>query len=127
VTPLSAMVIGAVAAPISFYAIRLRQSLKLDESLDVWACHGMGGTWGALATGIFATTTVNSAGFDGLLYGNPGQLVTQAVTVVITIVFSFGVTFVLAKGLDKVFGLRVSENEEEVGLDISEHGERAYA
>jgi ammonium transporter, Amt family len=127
VTPLAALFIGAVAAPISYYAIRLRQRMKLDESLDVWACHGMGGTWGALATGIFATTTVNSAGFDGLLYGNPGQLVIQAVTVAITIVFSFAVTFVLAKGLDKLVGLRVSENEEEVGLDISEHGERAYS
>jgi Amt family ammonium transporter len=126
VTPLSALIIGAVAAVISYYAIRLRQRLKLDESLDVWACHGMGGTWGALATGIFATTTINSAGFNGLLYGNPGQLMIQAVTVVLTIVFSFGVTFVLAKVLDKVIGLRVSENEEEVGLDISEHGERAY-
>jgi Amt family ammonium transporter len=127
VTPLAALVIGAVAAPISYYAIRFRQRMKLDESLDVWACHGMGGTWGALATGLFATTAVNPAGFDGLFYGNPGQLVIQAVTVAITILFSFGVTFVLAKVLDRVIGLRVTENEEEVGLDISEHGERAYA
>jgi Amt family ammonium transporter len=127
VTPLAALVIGGLAAPISFYAIRLRQRMKLDESLDVWACHGMGGTWGALATGLFATTSVNSAGFNGLFYGNPNQLVIQAVTVVITIIFAYGVTFVLAKVLDKVIGLRVSENEEEVGLDISEHGERAYA
>ena len=103
---------GGLAAPISYYAIRLRQRMKLDESLDVWACHGMGGTWGALATGLFATTTVNSAGFDGLFYGNPGQLVTQAVTVVVTIVFSFGVTFVLATVLDKLVGLRVTDNEE---------------
>src|SRR5689334_5402811 len=64
VTPLAAIVIGGVAAPISYYAIKLRQSRNLDESLDVWACHGMGGTWGALATGLFATTTVNAAGFD---------------------------------------------------------------
>jgi ammonium transporter, Amt family len=127
VTPLAALVIGGVAAPVSYYAIRLRQSYKLDESLDVWACHGMGGTWGALATGIFATTTVNPAGFNGLLYGNPNQLVIQAVTVVLTIVFSVTVTYGLAKAIDKVIGLRVSENEEEVGLDISEHGERAYA
>ncbi len=127
VTPLAALAIGGIAAPISYYAIRLRQRFKLDESLDVWACHGVGGTWGALATGIFATTTVNAGGFDGLLYGNPGQLAIQAVTVVITIVFAFTVTFVLAKALDKLVGLRVTENEEEVGLDISEHGERAYA
>ncbi len=127
VTPLSALIIGAVAAPISYYAIRLRQKSKLDESLDVWACHGMGGLWGALATGLFATTTVNSAGFDGLFYGNPGQLAIQAVAAVIVIVFAFVVTFVIAKVIQRTIGLRVDENEEEVGLDISEHGERAYA
>lgn len=127
VTPLAAIIIGAVAAPISYYAIRLRQRMKLDESLDVWACHGMGGTWGALATGLFATTSVNSAGANGLFYGNPNQFIIQAVAAAIAIVFAFGVTYVLAKVLDNVIGLRVTENEEEVGLDISEHGERAYA
>lgn len=127
VTPLAAIVIGGVAAPISYYAIKLRQNLKLDESLDVWACHGMGGTWGALATGLFATTTVNAAGANGLFYGNPGQLLTQAVAAAVTIVFAFGVTYIIATALDKVMGLRVTESEEDVGLDISEHGERAYA
>jgi Amt family ammonium transporter len=127
VTPLSAIAIGAIASPISFFAMRLRQNRGVDDSLDVWACHGMGGAWGALATGIFATTAVNSAGFDGLLYGNPGQLGIQATALVTAIIFSFGVTFVLAKVLDAIFGLRVSENEERVGLDISEHGEQAYA
>jgi Amt family ammonium transporter len=127
VTPLAAIAIGAIAAPISFYAIRLRQKWGLDESLDVWACHGMGGTWGALATGLFATTTVNSAGFDGLFYGNPNQLLIQAGAVVISILFSFGMTFVLTKVVSFFTPLRVSENEEEVGLDISEHGERAFA
>jgi Amt family ammonium transporter len=127
VTPLAAIAIGAIAAPISFYAIRLRQKWGLDESLDVWACHGMGGTWGALATGLFATTTVNSAGFDGLFYGNPNQLFIQAGAVVISILFSFGMTFVLTKVVSFFTPLRVSENEEEVGLDISEHGERAFA
>jgi Amt family ammonium transporter len=127
VTPLSAIVIGAVAAPISYYAIQLRQKWGLDESLDVWACHGMGGTWGALATGLFATKMVNSAGADGLFYGNPGQFAIQALTVVVAIAFSFGVTYVLTKLINRWMGLRVTENEEEVGLDISEHGERAYA
>lgn len=126
VTPLAAVAIGAIAAPISYYAIRLRQKRNLDESLDVWACHGMGGLWGALATGLFATTAVNSAGFDGLFYGNPQQLVTQAVAAGITVVFAFVVTFVLAKVLDATLRLRVSQNAEEVGLDLSEHGERAY-
>ena len=127
VTPLSAMVIGAIAAPISYYAIRFRQRRNLDESLDVWACHGMGGTWGALATGLFASKAVNALGADGLFYGNPSQFVVQLLTVVITIVVAFGVTFVVAKVLAKTIGLRVSEKEEEVGLDISEHGEQAYA
>lgn len=126
VTPLAAVAIGAIAAPISYYAIRLRQKRNLDESLDVWACHGMGGLWGALATGLFATTTVNSAGFDGLFYGNPQQLVTQALAAGITIVFAFALTFAIAKVLDVTLRLRVSQNAEEVGLDLSEHGERAY-
>jgi Amt family ammonium transporter len=127
VTPLAALVIGATAAPISYYAIRFRQRHNLDESLDVWACHGMGGTWGALATGLFATTAVNPGGANGLFYGNPMQFAIQAVAVVASIAMAFGVTYGLAKLLGAVMGLRVSDNEEEVGLDISAHGERAYA
>jgi ammonium transporter, Amt family len=127
VTPMGALLIGAVAAPISYFSIGFRQKRGLDESLDVWACHGMAGTWGALATGVFATTAANPGGADGLLYGNPELLVVQAITVVVTIVFAFGVTFVLTKLLNNSWGLAVSEQEEEVGLDISEHGERAYA
>ena len=127
VTPLSAIAIGAIAAPISYYAIKFRQSRNLDESLDVWACHGIGGTWGALATGLFASKAVNSAGANGLFYGNPGQFFVQLIAVVAAIGFAFGMTFIVSKLLSKVMGLRVSENEEEVGLDISEHGEQAYA
>lgn len=127
VTPLAAIAIGGLAAPISFYAIKLRQRWGLDESLDVWACHGIGGTWGALATGLFATTQVNAAGANGLFYGNPAQLGVQALAVLVSIAFAFGVTFVLARLLSRFMGLRVTETEEEVGLDISEHGERAYA
>ncbi len=126
VTPLAAIAIGAVAAPISYYAIQLREKIGLDESLDVWACHGMAGTWGALATGLFATVAVNSSGANGLFYGNPGQFGIQIISVVATITFAFGVTFVLAKVLNAIMGLRVSEKEEAVGLDISMHGERAY-
>lgn len=127
VTPLGAMAIGALAAPISFYAIKLRQSRRLDESLDVWACHGMGGVWGALATGLFATKAVNPAGADGLFYGNPGQLAVQALAVAVTIVFAFGVTWLLGNVLKRTIGLSVSDTEEQIGLDIAEHGERAYA
>ncbi len=127
ITPLSAIAIGAIAAPLSYYAIKFRQHRNLDESLDVWACHGIGGTWGALATGIFASKVANPAGANGLLYGNPAQFLTQLLTVVVTIVFAFGVTFIITKLLRRFMGLRVSANEEEVGLDISEHGEQAYA
>ncbi|HET9912324.1 MAG TPA: ammonium transporter [Anaerolineales bacterium] len=126
VTPLSAIAIGGLAAPISYYAIKVRQKWGLDESLDVWACHGMGGTWGALATGLFATKLVNPLGNDGLFYGNPAQFLIQAVAAIVVIAFAFGMTFVLAKLIHRWVGLRVTENEEEVGLDISEHGERAY-
>jgi ammonium transporter, Amt family len=127
VTPGAAIVIGAVAAPISYYAIRLRQRSGLDESLDVWACHGMGGVWGALATGLFATKAINVAGANGLFYGNPMQLLIQAIAVVGVAAFSFAATYALAQLLQAWLGLRVSEREEEVGLDISEHAERAYA
>jgi Amt family ammonium transporter len=127
VTPMAALVIGAVAAPISYYTVRFRQQRNLDESLDVWACHGMGGTWGALATGLFATKAINEAGANGLLYGNPTQFLIQLGAVVVTVAFAFSATYAIARLLRAVIGLRVSENEEEVGLDISEHGERAYA
>ena len=126
VTPLSAIIIGAVAAPISYYAIHFRQSRNLDESLDVWACHGMGGTWGALATGLFASKAVNDAGANGLFYGNPAQFLIQLVTIGLVILFAFGMTFLISKVIARFTPLRVSDNEEEVGLDISEHGERAY-
>jgi len=128
VTPLAALVIGAVAAPISYYAIKFIKGRNLiDESLDVFACHGLGGLWGALATGLFATTSVNPNGANGLFYGNLKQFLVQLGAAAMAIVFSMAVTFVLAKVLDKTVGLRVSSAEEEVGLDISEHGERAYA
>ncbi len=123
VTPLASIVIGGLAAPISYYAIKFRQKRHLDESLDVWACHGMGGAWGAIATGIFATKTINSAGADGLLYGNPGQLAVQLLTVVAVAAFAFALTTVITRLLNRTVGLSVTPTEEQVGLDISEHGE----
>jgi Amt family ammonium transporter len=127
VTPLSAIVIGAMAAILSYYAMLFRMKRSVDESLDVWACHGIGGTWGAIATGIFATTLVNPAGANGLLYGNPGQLLTQIAAVGVTWIYAFVVTFILAKAIDATIGLRVRDEEEDVGLDISQHAEKAYA
>ena len=127
VTPLAAICIGAASAPVSYYSIKMRQKWNLDESLDVWACHGMGGVCGALLTGVFASKAVNSAGADGLLYGNPGQLGVQCVAVAASAIFACAMTYAIAKLLDGCMGLSVSENEEIVGLDISEHGERAYS
>jgi Amt family ammonium transporter len=126
VTPLVGILIGAVAAVIAYFAMRLRSRTRVDESLDVWACHGMGGTWGVLATGLFATLAVNPHGADGLFYGNGKQFLIQLAGVAAVWVFSFGMTWLIGKGLDTTIGLRVSETEESVGLDISQHGERAY-
>lgn len=127
VHPLAGIPIGAIASILSYYIMIWRSKAnKVDESLDVWACHGIGGTWGAIATGIFATVAVNSAGADGLLFGNGIQLLKQLAGVAATWVYAFAVTWVLAKILKSTIGLRVKEEEEVVGLDISQHGERAY-
>ncbi len=127
ITPMAAMLLGAVAAPLSYYAIRFRQNRNLDESMDVWACHGVASTWGMVATGLFATLEVNPGGANGLFSGNPSQLAIQLLAIGVSIAFTFGVTFVVAKLLDASIGLRVTGMEEEVGLDISGHGERAYS
>jgi Amt family ammonium transporter len=126
VSPLAGIPIGAVAAVISYYVMILRSKQNVDESLDVWACHGMGGTWGALATGIFAATAVNSAAVDGLIYGSGLLLGKQVVAVAAVWAFAFAGTWVVARIIKAAMGLRVREEEEVVGLDISQHGERAY-
>ncbi len=121
VDPMSAIAIGAVAGIICYAALLFRVGRGLDESLDAWAVHGVGGVWGALATGIFAIAAVG--GVDGLLYGNVNQFVIQMIDVAVVVVYAFVVTFALAKIVDMTLGLRVSEEEEYVGLDISQHGE----
>ena len=126
VNPIMGIPIGMVASAISFYVMRLRTRTKTDDSLDVFACHGMGGTWGALATGIFATAAVNSLGTDGLIAGNWLPVGKQVLAIAAVWVFSFCVTWIIGKIIDKTIGLRVSETEESVGLDISQHGESAY-
>lgn len=128
VTPLAAIFIGALAAVIGYYGIRfVKERIGLDESLDVFACHGLGGLWGALATGLLATTTVNPNGADGLFYGNPDQFFVQLIAALAAIALAMIGTLVLSGILRATVGLRVTSNEEEVGLDVSEHGERAYA
>ena len=98
----------------------------MDESLDVWACHGMGGTWGALATGIFASVAANAAGANGAIFGNGMQVLKQLAGIGAVWGWAFVVTYGIGKLVDKTIGLRVSREEETVGLDISQHGERAY-
>jgi Amt family ammonium transporter len=126
VQPWAGIPIGAIAAVLSYYVMLFRnRSNRIDESLDVFACHGVGGAWGALATGIFASAAVNPAG-SGLINGNGKQVLIQLTAIVTVMVYAFGVSWLLAKLLDVTMGLRVKEEEERVGLDISQHGERAY-
>ena len=126
VTPLAAIIIGAGAGVFCFLAVRLRSRMNLDDSLDVWACHGVGGTWGALATGLFATVAVNSAGANGLFYGNPQQFFKQLFAVAVVWAYAFVATWVILKVLSAVMGLRLKAGEEVAGLDLSQHGEEAY-
>jgi Amt family ammonium transporter len=127
VTPVAGIAIGAIAAIISYYGMILFKIKRgVDDSLDVFACHGLGGMWGCLATGIFASVAVNSAGFDGLIYGNGIQVLKQLVSILVVGAWAFGLTYGIGKLIDVTIGLRVNQQEETVGLDLSQHGERAY-
>ena len=127
VAPIMGLPIGAIAAVACYYAlIFFKNRLNVDDSLDVFAVHGIGGIWGALATGIFSSAAVNSAGTDGLIYGNAGPLLWQLVSVAAVTAYAFAMSWGIGKLLDLTLGLRVKETEETVGLDISQHGERAY-
>ncbi len=127
VPPLAGIAIGGIAAVISYYGMLLLKIKRgVDDSLDVFACHGLGGMWGALATGIFASAAVNSAGADGLLLGNGVQFLKQLAGVLAVGIFAFTATWLLGKLVDVTVGLRVGQSEETVGLDLSQHGERAY-
>jgi len=127
VSPLSALIIGGLAGVICYMGVLAKSKLGYDDSLDVVGIHGLGGTWGALATGLFASTAVNPDGANGLFYGNPGQLWIQFLSIVATIVFAFVMTFVILKLLDAIMGLKVSDEEEVRGLDITQHREAGYS
>ncbi|MDH5511288.1 MAG: ammonium transporter [Nitrospinota bacterium] len=126
VTPLPAMVIGGVAGVLCYAAVMAKGKLGYDDTLDAFGIHGMGGAWGAVATGLFATVAVNSGGADGLLYGNPGLLLKQLISVVVTVSYTLVVTYALLKVIDAVMGLRVEREDEIMGLDLSQHGESGY-
>jgi Amt family ammonium transporter len=124
VTAGGAVVIGLVAGGLCYSATLLRERIKVDDALDVFAVHGVGGTFGAIATGIFATTAINFG--SGLIDGNPSQVVTQMVAVGASIAYAVVATFVIVKVTDLVLGIRVKRDVEEVGLDLAVHGEVAY-
>jgi len=120
------IVIGLGAGIFCNFGVSLKSRFGYDDSLDVVGIHGVGGIWGALATGLFANQGINPAGFNGLFYGNPGQLWIQFVSVVATCAFSFIVSYVLLKVISVIVPLRVSDEEEEAGLDVAMHSESAY-
>ncbi|MBW1781762.1 MAG: ammonium transporter [Deltaproteobacteria bacterium] len=127
VGPMSAIVIGGLAGVICYGGILLKTRLGYDDSLDVVGIHGFGGTWGALATGLFASTAINPDGANGLFFGNPVQLWIQFVSIIASMAFAFGMTLIILKVVDLIIGLRVTEEDEVKGLDISLHNETGYS
>src|SRR6266851_1495794 len=126
VSPLSAIVIGGVAGIVCFYAVVMKSRLRYDDSLDVVGVHGVGGTWGAFATGLFASKVVNANGRNGLLLGDASTLGIQVVAIVATWLFAALVTWIILKILDAAMGLRVSNEDEQMGLDLTQHNEAGY-
>lgn len=127
VGPMSALLIGLGAGVLCYLAVLAKVKLGYDDSLDVVGVHGVGGLWGALATGLFASKAVNDAGADGLFFGNPALLGIQAVAVLVTIVYSFVLSLILLKIVDALIGLRVAKDDEVAGLDLTEHQEAGYS
>ena len=126
VTPMASLLIGFAAGLSCFLVVEFVIRRRIDDALDVFGVHGIGGIVGALLTGVFASTAINSAGRDGLLYGNPAQLGIQAFAVVVVATYAAAVTFGILKVLDLAFKLRVSLPDERQGLDVSQHGENGY-
>ena len=127
VGPLSAMIIGLCAGVLCYFAIGLKTKFGYDDSLDVVGVHGVGGAFGALATGLFASTAINPYGNNGLFFGNFSLLGIQALSVVAAVIYSFAISWVILKVLDLTIGIRVKEEDEKDGLDLSQHGESGYS
>ncbi|HEY6509352.1 MAG TPA: ammonium transporter [Vicinamibacterales bacterium] len=125
ISPMNGLILGAIAAVPSYFALIIRAKTSLDDSLDVVAAHGVGGTVGALLTGVFAEKALNGL-FDGALYGNPGQVGIQAAAVVTAIIYSGAVSFILLKVINLVIPIRAEAGDESAGLDLTQHGEEAY-
>jgi Amt family ammonium transporter len=127
VTPGAAMIIGIGGGLVAYLVANWRGRTRLDDALDVFACHGAGAVWGVLATGLFATTAINSNGANGLFYGNPHLFAVEAFAIVVVAAFAFVGSYVLLKVIGFATPLRVSPGEEAEGLDLSQHGEEAYS
>lgn len=128
VTPMSSIIIGLVVSVICYFGVSVvKAKLGYDDSLDAFGIHGIGGTWGALATGLFASKAVNEAGNNGLFYGNPDQLVTQLIGVAASWAIGAVGTFIILKVINVFTKLRATDEEQEAGLDITQHGEDAYS
>jgi Amt family ammonium transporter len=125
VTPGGAILIGLVAGGLCYSATLLRERIRIDDALDVFAVHGVGGVFGAVATGVLATSAVQEA-YSGLIDGNAGQVVTQLLAVGATIAYAVVATFIIIKVVDVILGIRVPKAQEEAGLDLAVHGEVAY-
>src|SRR3989338_2568207 len=127
VGPVAAIAIGILGGAVTYLAVHFRgKTIKIDDTLDVWAGHGIGGLMGALLTGVFAEKAINAAGNNGALFGNPDQLLVQLIAVAAVGIYSFVATYIILKVLSVMLPLRVSPSEEETGLDIAEHGEAGY-
>lgn len=128
VSPMSAILLGLLVGPLCYLAVsKMKAMFKYDDSLDAFGIHGMGGIFGALMTGVLASSAINPAGLDGLLFGNPHQLLVQLIAVLATILFAATMTFLILKVISIFTPLRVSDEEEETGLDLTQHGEDAYS
>lgn len=127
VSVMPAIIIGLLVSIFCFIAVSIvKPKLGYDDSLDAFGVHCIGGIWGALATGLFASRAVNPNGADGLFFGNPKQFLVQILAVLVTLVYTFTVTFIIYKLVDLVIGVRVGGKEESMGLDLTQHHERAY-
>jgi len=127
VSPASALIIGVFASVLCFIAVAvIKPKFGYDDSLDAFGVHGIGGILGTLATGLFASKAINAAGADGLFFGNPKQFLIQLLGVGVAVLYTFGVTFMIYKFVDIFFRIRVTEKEELMGLDLTQHRERAY-
>jgi Amt family ammonium transporter len=125
ISPINAVFLGGIAAIPSYFALIIRAKTSVDDSLDVVAAHGVGGTVGALLTGVFAEKSLNGV-FDGLIAGNPGQVGIQGVAVLTALVYSAVMSFILLKLIGLFIPLRAASTDESMGLDITHHGEEAY-